>query len=209
VKKKLVFLIVLICILTFITGFQNAMIFGTQHAEIKSGFTMNFYQSLVNESLACNGYTGTFQEWDQRIGASPYLNASDDNDNHDAPGGAFIKEESNANQDEGWFTFNDTTEIGCNLTVNFTFRASCLDGDNDGFYVHYDITGSDPGTGTEGPLVQIASTTYTNITVTLPGKYNVTEVNNMRILLHTDNQGGGDERWVDYVVMTIYRPYRD
>jgi hypothetical protein len=205
VKKKLVFLIILICILTFITGFQNAMIFGTQYAEIKSGFTMNFYQSLVNESLACNGYTGTFQEWDERVGSSPYLNASDDNDNHDAPGRAYIKEERDANKDEGWFTFNDTSEIGCNLTVNFTFRASCVDGDNDGFYVYYDETGSDPGTGTQGPLVLIASTTYINRTVTLTGTFTANEVNNMRIMLQTEKDTQMDDIYVDYVNMTIYR----
>lgn len=204
-KKKLVFLIILICFSTLIIGLHDTMIFGTEYSDIPSSFTFTIVEPAVNESLACNGYTGDFQQWDVKYGSSPYLDAIDDNDSHDAPGRAYIYEEKNANQNEGWFTFNNTNQKGGNLTVNLTFRASCIDGDGDGFCVYYDVTGSPSGFGTIGPLVQINSLTYVNITVTLPGTFRVTEVNNMHIYLKTTSDGGGDERWVDYVIMTIYR----
>ncbi len=204
-KKKLVFLILIISFLFLLSGFRNIKIYGTEYLETKCNYSFIINQTMVDESLSCNGYTGTFQEWDDRVGNSPYLDAIDDNDTHDAVGGAYIVEYNNANKDEGWFTFNDTSEVGFGFTVNFTFRVSCIDGDNDSFYVFYDETGSDPGTGTQGPFVSIASTTYINKTVTLPGTFNATEVNNMRIMLRTSNEAQGDNRYVDYVNMTIYR----
>lgn len=204
-KKKLVFLIILICFSTLVIGLHDTMIHGTEYSDIPSLFTFTILEPPVNESLACNGFTGNFMQWDVAYGSNPYLDSIDDNDSHDAPGRAYIYENKNVNQNEGWFVFNKTKQKGGNLTVNLTFRASCLDGDGDGFSVYYDVTGSPTGFGTAGPLVQINSSTYVNITVALPGTFRATEVNNMHINLKTQNDGTGHERWVDYVIMTIYR----
>jgi len=157
----------------------------------------------VDEWLSVASYTGDLQDWDARVnnGDATYLLAADDD--MATHSGSYIHEENNANQEEGWFTFDDTSETGSGFTVNFTFRVASADADNDGFYVHYDTTG---GAGIEGPLVAINSVdTYVYRTVELGGTFTDTQVNNMRIFLHTNNDGQGDDRWVDHCKMGINR----
>lgn len=152
----------------------------------------------VEEWLTVTSHDATYQNWDQRAGADPYIDTVDDDE---ARSGSYLSERNTDSATEGWFIFSNTAETGSGLTVNFTFRCDSDDGDTDGFYVYYDETGIGPGTQ-HATKLQVTATTYAYYTLNLAGTFTATEVNNMRIYLSFE---GNDDVYVDYCRMEIYR----
>ena len=126
-----------------------------------------------SEWISVNSYSATYQEWNARIGASPYLDAQDHPTN-------YISENKDELMDEGWFGFPDTTLTGT-LTVNVSIWGFSDDSD-DGVIVFVDETGSGSGSNMGTLIMDLNTGSYKTLAL---GEYTVSEINLMRIFLRT------------------------
>ena len=126
-----------------------------------------------SEWISVNSYSATYQEWNARIGSSPYLDAQDHPTN-------YISENKDELMDEGWFGFPDTTGTGT-LTVNVSIWGFSDDSD-DGVIVFVDETGSGGGSNAGTLIMDLNTGSYKTLAL---GEYTVSEINLMRIFLRT------------------------
>jgi len=141
-----------------------------------------------SEWLDVNAFDSTMSEWDNLVGASPYLQYQDEPTN-------YAHEEKTNGAELGWFNFPSTTLTG-SLSVNVSAYARNDDGaGNDRIKIFVDYTGS--GSGVDVGEVG-DHTTYSYDTIDL-GSHTVAEVNALRIYLQIYVSPAADDVYIDHL----------
>lgn len=140
-----------------------------------------------SEWLSVTDWDETYDGWDTKVGADPWVNAQDEPTN-------VISEVASGDVIVGWFTFPSTTLTGT-LTVNISVYCRNEDGAGDDWAdVYVDYTG---GAGSDiGDVGQHTGWQYDTLAV---GSLSVAEVNALKIYFQYKKSGGGDDVYLDHV----------